>query len=223
MTRTENIQQHFIEWKNTFFQSDVFYEDGIINEELYATTSKKILFIAKEPNGANHEGNETRSFCDEWNKTKPTYGFALRIAEWSYGILNNFPPFSAISLDCRYNSLKKIAFLNCKKSHGGGVIGNINDFHKLVFLQQVFIKRQIEIIEPEIVILSLSHSKYLRDLLFPQAENNWIDSGYQVEIAKTGKMSLIDFYHPSSRNVPAASYSLLQNVIRSDAFIQMGK
>lgn len=221
MTRSETLLHHFSHWQNQHFPHETFYRDGIINETSYNSASTKILYIAKEPNASNHKNNETKSFCDEWNNTRPVYGFALRIAEWSYGILNHFPPFSTITEDSRYDSLKKIAFLNCKKTGGSGVLNDTKEFNSLVWQQQSLIRRQIEIIQPEITILCLSRSKYLRDLLFPGSENKWVDCGYDIEIAKVGTTKLIDFYHPSSRNVPAASYSLLQNVIASDVFSKL--
>jgi len=208
---------HFSKWRTAHFSDETFYSDGIINEEIYDQTPQKILFIAKEPNASNHKKGNFSGFCDEWNNDRPEYGFAMRIAEWAYGILNNFPIFSDLTVDMRYEYLKKIAFINCKKSGGGGTAGAVQEFNQLVTDQLDRIHYEIEIIKPEIVILCLSHSQYLRQLLFPHS-TDWINSGYDVKIAKANNVKLIDFYHPSSRNVAPAAYSLLQNVMQSDKF-----
>src|SRR4051794_26894795 len=121
MTKTQQLNELFNEWRTKFeFTEEGFYADGIINEDEYnaCATGKRLLFIAKEPNAKNHEKNEDRSFVTEWNKTSPTYQFACRIAEWAYGILNDFPTFEQEEEKIGY--LKKIAFMNIKKSGGIG-------------------------------------------------------------------------------------------------------
>ena len=41
-----------------------------------------------------------------------------RLAEWSYGIINDFSPYKNIKNKLSY--LRRIAFMNVKKSGGGG-------------------------------------------------------------------------------------------------------
>lgn len=210
------LQQHFIHWKNAHYPDNTFYEDGIINEVVYEKQSTKILFIAKEPNGSNHtEQNGRMSFCEEWRSRKPTYVLAMRIAEWSVGLLNNFPVFDTITPEMKYAHLQKIAFMNVKKSRGVGKTSDVKGLNRLVKEQLDYIHRQIEWINPDLVMLGLSQSKVLRNYLFPKAEHEWKPSGYDVQVAKTAGRILVDFYHPSSRNAPAAAYCLLKNVIDS--------
>jgi hypothetical protein len=198
-----------------YFKDKTFYEDGIINEEQFELnpTGKKVLFIAKEPNSTNHEKLEVSSFITEWNEMAPNYPFAKRIAEWAYGIINDFPEFCRLPTDVSY--LKKIAFMNVKKLGGGGIADN-TAIYQVVKTQREYLCRQIEIIGADLIILCTSFHKEIRQSLFTDC--NWVNSGYGVEIAKWNESMIIDFYHPSSRNVPAALYSLLQNVIRSNAF-----
>lgn len=213
------LTAHFTAWKAKHFQGITFYEDGIINVEEYNRQNTKLLVIAKEPNGSNHkEDNGHMSFCEEWNGKKPTYGFALRIAEWAVGMLDNFPVFSSITPEMKYAHLKKIAFMNVKKSKGTGKTEDIKGLNALVLEQIDFIRTQIYTMNPDVVILCLSHSESLRNLLFPDAKEKWVNSGYEVMIAKSGHRKLIDFYHPSSRNVAAAAYCLLKNVVQSEAY-----
>ena len=189
-----------------------FTKDGIINEQLYNETTPKILFIGKEPN--NPEGT-IGDFREDWN-LGVSYTFARRIAEWSYGIINSFPEFDTIvtqpgSLE---KSLKQIAFMNIKKSGGKGT-SEYNTMMDHATRNVGLINEQIEIISPDIIITGTSWSE-LRNCIFPCVE--WQPSGYGIEIGKIRNSKIIDFYHPSSRNAPAAAYSLLQNIIRSEKF-----
>ncbi|MBA7541762.1 hypothetical protein ES705_34078 [subsurface metagenome] len=104
--------------------------------------------------------------------------------------------------------------MNVKKSGGGG---NSNNAVMKVYAKRdfEFIHQEIVIIEPQIIITGLSWGS-LRKVVFPNIK--WQSSGYEIDIGKYKQAKVIDFYHPSSRNAPAASYSLLQNVIESQEF-----
>ena len=52
----------------------------------------------------------------------------------------------------------------------------------------------------------------LRERLFPHVV--WRASGYAVDIGDWEGRKLIDFYHPSARNAPAAAYCLLEKVLK---------
>ncbi len=213
MTKSEKLTDLFDRWKSEFYPNEVFYKDGITNEEYFDKANKKILFITKEPNAINHEKNEDRSFVTEWNTTMPTYPFSHRIAEWSYGILNEFPIYSDAAKNAMKNDvLKKIALMNLKKSGGTGTSAE-QDFTDLIKDQKhiEYIHKQIEIIDPEIIIFGLATWHHLVKKSFPEIV--WSDSNsYHIQTGTFRKARVINFYHPSARNVPAASYSLLQNV-----------
>ena len=96
MTKTQQLHKLFTQWKQEIehFQTEAFFEDGIINEERYECNEpgKKVLFIAKEPNAKDRKSGG--SFVEEWDTdAPPTYNFAQRLAEWAYGIINDFPPY----------------------------------------------------------------------------------------------------------------------------------
>lgn len=216
MNKTEELKEVFDEWKAKHFPNDRLYRDGIINEDEFQASplGKRILFIAKEPNAGKHgEALIDPSFIEEWNNGNPQYVFAKRIAEWSYGILNGFPAYNQAANQVGY--LKKIAFINLKKLGGTGS-ANSSGILKSVEEHSELLRMQIDIISPNIIIMCTSFDRKICSALFNEVK--WVDSGYQVMIAKVNQISIIDFYHPSSRNVPAASYSLLQNVIASTPF-----
>lgn len=214
--KTEQLNLLFNEWEIKVPEYKAkLVKDGIINEELYQVASRKILFITKEPNNPNQEPGDFR----DWLKKEIYYSFSYRIAEWSYGILNNFPKYDEIwrRRGLAHKAIQHIALINIKKSGGGGN-ADYNRMMEHLKLNFNLLHRQIEIIDPEIVIIGTSWNQ-LRDGLFPQIE--WRQSGYDIMIGKYKNLKIIDYYHPSSRTPPAASYSLLQNIITSNEFLTL--
>jgi len=212
-SKTDQLNRLFDEWeKNVPEYKGKFVRDGIINEQLYQTTSLKILFIMKEPNDPKQEAWDFR----DWWKEKIKYAFSYRIGEWSYGLFNNFPPYDDIwtNPNSVYNAIQQIAFMNIKKS-GGGANSEYERMLNHLRLNLDYLQREIQIISPDIIITGLTWKEH-RNVLFNEVK--WINSGYDIPIGKLKNIKIIDFYHPSSRTAPAASYSLLQNIVRSDNF-----
>ena len=209
-SKTDQLNVLFKEWQKNAPEYNVW--DGVINEDLYKGANTKILFIAKEPNNPEQTAGDFR----EWWKNDIKYAFSYRIAEWSYGILNDFPEYDEIwkNKGTAHSTIQQIAFMNIKKVGGGGN-ANFDQLMDHAKKNTDYIQQEIGIIDPEIIILG-NFWKGLRSVLFPNLE--WKNSGYDRAIAKYQKSKIINFYHPSSRNAPSASYSLLQNIIRSKAF-----
>ena len=199
----------FNKWKKQYPDSENFVKDGIIDEELFDQSPQKILFITKEPNDPKQKGKDYRIW---WNE-EIYFKFSYRIAEWTYGIHNDFPPYDRIWPDnedeIAHKSLKSIAFMNVKKSGEGGA-SEEKEINKYVNRDIEYIHKQIDIIDPKVIIIGMSWASTV-NLLFPEVD--WKQSGYGIEIGRYNGSKVIDFYHPSSRNGPSASYSLLQNVV----------
>lgn len=211
-SKTEKLNKLFDEWEYSNKEyKNKFVKDGINNEELFNKAKHKILFITKEPNNPKQEAGDFR----EWWKEKLAYSFSFRIAEWSYGILNNFPEYDEIWKDNRpHDSIQQIAFMNLKKCGGGGS-AEYDRMMNHANLNFTYLHKQIEIIQPDLIITGTSWPE-LRNSIFQNIV--WVPSGYGIEIAKFKQAKVIDFYHPSSRTPPSASYSLLQNIISSKKF-----
>jgi len=219
MELTNKLNKLFEDWEYAIEDyKSKFVRDGIINEAEWLPTTPKILFITKEAN--QYGKQEAGDFRDDWRNKYSKYPFAYRIAEWSFGLINNFPAFNIIidHPSLYHEMLQKVAFINIKKTGGIGTSdGKEIGMH---FNQnQGFLNRQIEIIAPDIIFLCLSFNEYIRSGLFKGAV--WKSSGYDINVASWNNIKLIDFYHPSARTAPAASYSLLQNVYRSKVFIDL--
>lgn len=118
LSKIEQLDSLFDEWEQTVSEyKGKFVRDGIINEILYKDTSPKILFITKEPNNPK----QTRGNYREWWGDGVKSPFSYRIAEWSYGILNDFPKYDEVWKENRiHKSIQQIAFINIKKSGGAG-------------------------------------------------------------------------------------------------------
>ncbi len=213
MTKTEKINLLFESWeKETPEYTGKFIKDGINNEGLYKEAKTKVLFLTKEPNNPKQEAGDFR----EWWKEGLKYTFSHRLAEWSYGILNGFPPYEQCWNDKEgfNNALFHVAFMNIKKIGGKGV-SNYTEMEIHLLQNKKRLLAQIDIIEPDIIITGLTWKK-LRNHLFDEVI--WKHSGYNIAIGKFKKSKIIDFYHPSARNAAAASYSLLENVVNSSNF-----
>ena len=210
-SKTEQLNELFKEWQRRVPENIV--KDGIVDEQLYKNALTKVLYITKEPNNPKQEAGDFR----EWWKEEIKDAFSYRIAEWSYGILNDFPEYDEIwkNKDAPLQAIHQIAFMNIKKVGGKGVskFQAIMDHAKKYY---DLIHREIEIIAPNIIILGVSFWEEIRNNLFPKVE--WENSGYDIDIAKFKQTKVIDFYHPSSRTAPAAAYSLLQNIVNSEKF-----
>lgn len=168
--------------------------DGIVNEDRYSRARTKILFIAKEPH--NQDVYDYR----EWWREEIAHAFSYRMAEWSYGILNDFPQYNDIwsDPDGAHGALPSIAFMNIKKSggHGNSEFASMMAHAEMNFH---FLHQQIDIISPDIIITGTTWRE-LRNRLFPSV--TWTNSGYDVASGRHGSAKVIDFYHPSSKQHP---------------------
>ena len=153
MTRTQRLNELFSEWKAS--KSDYagkLCPDGIVDEECYEKAARRVLFVLKEPN-AHHEDlcDHARNFAQGRNKSNATW---RNLAYWSYGMLRGFPAFSQVKGDPAYPQiLYEIAVMNLKKTPGGSLAKKTEIIRfALDSSNQVFIRREFEIIAPQIII-----------------------------------------------------------------------
>lgn len=183
-------------------------KDGIIDDLLFESARKKVLFLCKEPNDPIQSGGDYRL----WWKDEIHYTFSTRIAEWSFGILNGFPEFDSVwkEKEKTHEALKSIAFLNLKKVGGSGS-SSLNELLEWTQREKLqIIYKQIDLIDPDVIICGLSWPA-LRNQVFTTCE--WRPSGYGIPIGNWKDRMIVDFYHPSARIPGPASYCLLEKVI----------
>lgn len=221
MSKTDELNAHFAQWRQeTNITVDRFHADGIVDEAAYNSAKVKLCFLMKEPNNRG----ESFDFREWWNR-EIKHQFTNRLSEWAAGVQHNFPAYDQILqsqfAQYRHTALRASALVNVKKSGGGG------NSHYYSFMEALgnneveqeraaeLVRAQLQIIDPEVVVMGLSWPG-LRKRLFPDV--CWKASGYTVEVGAWEGRRLIDFYHPSARNAPAAAYCLLQKVMESEAY-----
>lgn len=213
MIKNKELNRLFTDWKKKYPRPEQFHADGIINEYFFEKAPIKILFLNKEPNNPNGNAWDYR----EWyNTEKARHQFSYRLTEWAFGIVNNFPPIEEVWKDEEraHDMLRSVAIMNVKKSGGIGRSVKL-DLTQHAREHYTYIKNQIDIIQPDLIILGLSW-KNLRNIVFPGV--HWQHSGYNLAVGEYNGAKVIDFYHPSSRNAPQAVYCLLEKVIAAIPF-----
>lgn len=169
---------------------DSFTYDGVINPPEYAKQGTKYLFISKESNIENEKDQRPfrsdgdnfwlRDVClqkEKPQKPKPSM-FSNRLAMFANAIYS----LDFESVNKCHDVLNKVAFMNLNKR--GGLSGSkgktITEYTKKY---AGFIKREIDMIKPDIIICCGSG---LRDLLG------------EIGICSP-RYTIIEVYHPSYR------------------------
>lgn len=198
-------------WKSKLLSEPTGYViDGVLDATLYANSTKKICFLCKE---ANYQGKEMVDSA-KWYKDGGFGQFSSRLQEWAAGMRYNFPPIAELNNKHKTFALKSAAIVNVKKTGG---LGRADDsvIAEHAGKYRELLHQQLQELHPDCIVLGLT-TRQTRDAAFPEVK--WFSSGYHCDVAKWQDIILIDFYHPSSRNAPAAAYSLLQNIVRSVQF-----
>lgn len=210
MNKNNEIDKLFERWVIEFPQyKGKLYKDGIVNEQEFEKQKVKLLFITKEPNDPEQNEGDFREQLSKEVKAS----FFNRIAEWAYGLLNNFPPIIEITDDKKLDVMRKVAFMNIKKTGGKSSV-NPDIIKETLKNEYIYIKREIDIISPHIIIGSIGYYGWWR-YLFPKID---FKDSYDIKVAKGEKYRIINFYHPSYRIPRAMSYCLLKSVYNSEVF-----
>lgn len=174
--------------------------------ELWNTSSKKILFLMKDTN--DNPNQDCREWLGRQHKSIITHKFFKNIALWLLGLysidrLGNFIPFDEVNIPEKYSkAFDEIPFsiVNCKKESGKGKISN-SELWNYCTIFKSYLKQQVEVLKPNIIVCGGGSSivlKIARELIYPDLifekfdNNNWIY--YNIE----NDIILIDSYHPSA-------------------------
>ncbi|GFE58723.1 hypothetical protein [Geobacter sp. AOG1] len=183
----------FAEWKKLVMnEADHFVEDGIIYPEMWSQARKKILFILKETNDYKgsiskliHDASTIRPKSGLWGS--PTFH---NIGRWAYGLLNY--PQSVGAYKAANNNRKKsvlsCSFINLKKTTGGRTATKTVDESAQKYSK--FIRRQIEIIDPEIIVFGGTF-QIVKDNVIPELAR------VSTRIHQFGSIICINANHPA--------------------------
>lgn len=197
-----------------------FISDGVISPDEWSNQGVKILFVLKE---AYNDNVSKYNLCDNLRKDGPWGGVWNRCAEWCYGVTSAnqvcpIPRYKTLSHGAANQYLKRMAVVNLKKSDGNSS-SSMPEIEQYVEYDKEEIRREIEIINPQIVICGsvfyLLQRHIYGDSLLGGGEfaGKWNDNWYYWTTALTGRPTLvIDFYHPANHFPAVLNYYALMGV-----------
>ena len=173
-----NLDELFKQWEKEI--EDKFVKDGIVNDINWQKANKKILVILKETNDFNKYGlnelinnNINNSKSGIWKGL--TWHNTGRIA---YALLNPNSNFKEADKN-RKSALSYIAVMNLKKTAGKSA-SKKETIKKHTLKYADYIKKEINIINPDIVILggtfdfikSILNLRHISDNLYKEKNND---------------------------------------------------
>lgn len=195
----------FEEWKRKR-NYQYFITDGVFDEDEWNKQSIKILFVLKEANWEN--GNI--DMCDYLlSEVSPTYWKTWNnIARWTKAIMEGGEYLRHVSRSDKTYWLRKVAFMNLKKV-GGDAVAENETIYFFAENDRVYIKKQIELYEPDIIICcgrgEGKNADILHDVVLDKSEvSEWKEPVLQYNYflaTVNGKKNIpvVSFYHPQMR------------------------
>ena len=216
MNKNEALRELFNEWETRHrgLGKKQFIVDGFVDEGEWNKSELKICFLLKEsyfdleeykkdllmPNQNNikhHWNNHIKdqdgmciyNLVEHLKEHRPWFMWC-RVEEWLKSIFGLWGMDSA-------DPIHKIAIINIKKSDGEHR-SNGNDILQYARDDGDLIKRELEIIDPDVVICGGTYGYCVREGLFDDLQIiDKVDKFNGRIIAKSGKRIVVDCYHPA--------------------------
>jgi hypothetical protein len=197
----------FAEWKELkHHKNKGFVTDGIVDFGKW-NKSKKILVLLKEAYGDKEDWNLSYLIDGDkqWRKNNPLY---RTLSMWLY-VLNNttisYIPKNLTDeqLEVADNYLLSSAVINIKKSFGKSS-SSANDIYKYSVKDKYFLKKQIELISPQIILCGYTAHPLLKGIYGSDDYSQLYTSTHCIDF---DGMTIIDFWHPSRKNGKEEFYS----------------
>lgn len=203
----EKEKELFSKWKKAKGYK-YFISDGIFDENEWNKQTCKILFILKEANLENSNVDLCEYLLSE--KSSTYWKTWNNIARWIKALLEggNYPKY--VSNQDKSFWLRKAAFINLKKV-GGDAVAEDETIREYALSDKAFIKEQIELYCPDIIICcgrgNGKNADILHDIIFSSSEvSDWqqslTDSKYNyftVSLNGIKLVPVVSFYHPQMR------------------------
>ncbi len=208
----------FAEWKKNI-HNGYFVADGVVNEHIWKNAAVKVLYLLKEPNGADEEWDE-RTYLAEYSKDiVPRSQTINAVVKWQYGIVyGSSIPWDKVEKETakkevQQTMLSQICLVNMKKTAGGA---SVDEKKFAAYWAETFnvsnLQKQLSLYKPDIVVCG-GGSGYLCRL--KGWENNiWQQTCRGINYHKEDNVIYIDFWHPANRGVSGnvLYYTLLDAV-----------
>lgn len=192
-----------------------FVEDGIFDEEEWNKQAIKILYVLKDVNcwkknidgtcACIHPGKEKLNLCEYLlSEESPTYWKTWNnIVRWTQAIRDGGEYQRYVSKADKTYCLKTIAVLNIKKE-AGGAIANTDEIQEYGKNDAFFIKEQIELYQPDIIVCcgrgKGKNADILREYVFKDIEKTDVTiNGYDCFLVKQFDnkiLPVVSFRHP---------------------------
>ncbi len=196
------LDELFEKWKSSESVNSLeFAMDGIIDETLWHSAPRKVLYLLKETNNFR---SDLRILVKE-NPWKV-------IGHWTYALCNvqngNLPSFS--DADNNHNEFCNMsAILNLKKETGSSSADN-DEVRRIAERDKELILEQLEIINPDIVVCGGTFH-LIKDILITNSDP--IDKDRRCY--RINDTFWIDFCHPSARFRHDMMYYTLTNLFHT--------
>lgn len=195
----------FDEWKRKQGYR-YFISDGVLDEQEWERQKYRILFVLKEANWEKDNADlcefllseSSSSYWKTWNN----------VARWTKAILEGGEYNRKVSNADKSYWLRKVAVMNLKKE-GGGAVADNNAIYTSAMQDKSYIKRQIQLYEPDIIICCGQGkgkiADILHDVVFATDEvSEWKDPILQYNYffaALNDRINIpvVSFYHPQMR------------------------
>lgn len=186
-----------------------FIRDGIVDEEWWEheNTVPKICFLLKEARTEREEGyNLVQDLyqCEPWKLWQ-------KVAVWTQAIQYAFTggrPYNDNKIRLRaHTAIRQIAVVNVKKSNGEAE-SDSTDLWKYVHEDKDFLKKELELINPDIIVCGYTFGM-LKEILGEELEiNGTVDTMYGFWRDKL----IIDYFHPACRYPNRVNYYALHAI-----------
>lgn len=203
------------EWKTRHQNKGLnkFIYDGIVNEDLWAASNKKIMFLLKE---AYLKNNETEGNLCKWFNEGPIWKMWKVVSDWIFAMQNvtvdNIPAYHSFDYndsDASTERVRSISVVNIKKSEGQ-TSSDYNDLMNFAENDSDMIQRQIAEISPKIIVCG--NTGYYFEIVYGaefeknKIKSNAVYNGYEIDhnefdnkkFVWAGDTLIIDFCHPAN-------------------------
>lgn len=217
MNAWDTLEELMTSWEKKHKQASYlrFIRDGIVDlEEWNRQETPKVCFFLKEAYTKQDEYNLVKNLQESspWNMWR-------KVAVWTAAIHNTYLGERLLDLGViranEHNLIKKIAVVNVKKSNGNSQ-SNENDLEVFAKDDKQELKRQLELINPDVIICGYT-LHFLKKVLGNELYlTNIEDKMYGFWKDKI----IIDYYHPACHYPNKINYYTL-SAIYSNAVTEM--
>lgn len=204
----------------TMKETDEFIWDGPSNWELYENSFPRIMCLVKESRNGYHPSHPNQ---------KTDTKFMRNLARWSYLINEAFklntPPTIPPNADLPETN-DKLAIVEVKKINEENNFSKYHDLNKYAINDRDFLKRQIDLIAPHVVLCANTLDFYDAIYDWTHLSDKKLISIGNTSCWFTDNRLVIGFYHPSTFGYGDPStkdqeyFSLLAKLIFNEAVKQ---